>query len=527
MYTGLNRNNSYFDKETVEKNIYSIFNIPIVGEYLKEVDNFGGHGGTIEIQDGEAKWVHTTKPYGCVPESATIYWEEVTEDDGSVNEYLIIDDALLWTGRYPEVEQLIRQEFNQSMEIEINKGKFKRINGQDVYVVDDFVFSALCILGIDKDSDPDGNVEPCFESASIIAYTLDKEDFKEEYRAMLDEIRKLNLELASDLEGEKIKMQGGSQVDEILAMLESYGLTLEDLQAGGINHEDYSLEELEELVKEKFASVDDPNNNVDNDDKQTDESSTNPEAGATDYSLTVSQLQEEVYRALEGFGVIVDEYWGFEYPKYSLVDIDTDNNVVVAFDNEKWYLVGFSYGLEGDKVVIDQESMKRFKISYKPMDIEDDANGVFEVVQQNFEKVKALYKDKEAKYQAKQEELEELNNKFTSLEEEYAKVSSEYAEKLKREREEAVQEIFATFSKELTEEEMAEVKAQKDDLELDEIKVRLFALVGQKKAKFNFSAGSKSKIINLEDAEPKHSNSSGKSYDSLFEQYGGLNKDED
>lgn len=518
LYTGLNRNNSFFSKEVVEKNIYSMFGIPIVGEYFDDVENFGGHGGKIEVKDDSVEWVHTTLPYGHVPESATIYWEEVTEENGDVNEYLVVDDALLWTGRYPEVEQLIGQSFGQSMEIDIVSGKFKKINGKDVYVVEDFVFSALCILGINKDSDPDGNVEPCFESASIIAYTIDKDEFMVEYKEMLDEIKQFNLDSTSlevnhidsqdsqQSNESQIELQGGDTVDKILEMLAKYNLTLEDLQAKEINHEDFSLEDLEEKVKAEFTQVDDNKDIVDN--------------PADNFSLTVSQLQEEVYRALEDFGTVVDADWGYEYSKYSLADIDTESSIVVAYDNENWYLVGFNYSVEGDRVSIDKESLRRFKVNYVPMELEvEDITNVFDVAKSRFEKAVEAFSTKVGELTVKETSLQELQAEHDTLKTEYAEVSAEYSAKLQSEREQAEEEIFATFAKELTEDEMSEVKAKKDEMELEDIQDKLFALVGKKKAQFNFTKAKANKVITIAETEPEKPVLTGKSYDVLIEKY--------
>lgn len=529
MYPGANRNNSYFSKETIERNLYSIFNIPIVGEYYEEAENFGGHGGEIKIEDGEAKWVHTTKPYGCVPESASVYWEEVTEDDGRVNEYLVVEDALLWTGRYPEVEMLIGQEFGQSMEIEINKGKFKKIDGQTVYEVEDFVFSALCILGISKESDSDGHVEPCFESASIIAYTLNKEEFVKEYKKMLNEIKQFTAQSSSEPANDHVT-KGGNSVDKVLKMLESYGLTLEDLQAKGIfinpsNHEDFTLEELEEKVKQVFVKQNEEEGEEQKG-EQKGELWDKPAEAQDKFTLTVSQLQEEVMHELKSFGTIIDEYWGIEYLKYSYVDIDTDNYYVIAYDNENMYLVGFDYTVKGDKVTVDQESVRRFKINgYVPMDLgeeTEEVQDVFAVIKDKFENAKAKYEEKATQYQATQASLEELKKEHDNLKTEFEKVSTQYANKLKEEREKAENELFEAFSKELTEAEMAEVKANKDNMDLEEIKDKLYALVGKKKAKFNLNTNKQTSIINLNDLESvdQDKKNTGKSYDELFEKFG-------
>lgn len=191
LYSGVNRNNSHMSKSVIENSLNSIFNIPIIGEFLEGKNNFGGHGGKLEITDTDVKYVSTTKPYGVVPESANIYWEDVTEKDGSVNEYLVVEGVYLWTGRYPELSVILEQgRMNHSMEIEVNNGAFAIIDNQEVFEIKDFTFSGLCILGIDKGDNPDDHVEPCFESSSIIVnYSLDKDKFKKEYSQMLAELK--------------------------------------------------------------------------------------------------------------------------------------------------------------------------------------------------------------------------------------------------------------------------------------------------------------------------------------------------
>ena len=41
LYTGKNRNRSIISKEVVEKALYSLKNIPVVGEWKEENENFG------------------------------------------------------------------------------------------------------------------------------------------------------------------------------------------------------------------------------------------------------------------------------------------------------------------------------------------------------------------------------------------------------------------------------------------------------------------------------------------------------
>src|SRR5690554_7442615 len=61
-YAGKNRNFSIISKETFEKMIPSLYGIPIVGEWKEEKEDFGTHGGKIEISDEGIKYIETTKP---------------------------------------------------------------------------------------------------------------------------------------------------------------------------------------------------------------------------------------------------------------------------------------------------------------------------------------------------------------------------------------------------------------------------------------------------------------------------------
>lgn len=230
MYSGRNNNLSIMEKAVVEKALPSIIGVPIVGEYSEENKDFKGHGGKIDLDS--YKYIHTTKPYGFVPESANYEWEEVTAKDGSKREYLSISGCYLWTGRYPEALEVIQYGKGQSMEIEVTKGEWD--DNEDAYRINDFIFSALCILGDD--------FSPAFEDAAITAYTLNKESFKQEFSKMIEELK-----------ASLTKKEG---VDTMEELLKKYGLTKEDLTAKGIEFEGLSEEELEAKILEIASNED-------------------------------------------------------------------------------------------------------------------------------------------------------------------------------------------------------------------------------------------------------------------------------
>ena len=82
----------------------------------------------------------------------------------------------LWTGQFPEAQKVIDEGQNQSMELDEEHLDGRWANdaksGMDFFIINDAVFSKLCILGDD--------VEPCFEGASVLGgvdnnYTEDTE----------------------------------------------------------------------------------------------------------------------------------------------------------------------------------------------------------------------------------------------------------------------------------------------------------------------------------------------------------------
>ena len=213
MYHGQNRNNSVIDKANVDRAIPSIYNIPLVGEFMEsesdaEESNFGSHGGKIVIDDNGMKFIHTTKPIGVVPESANVYWEKVIDEKELEKEYLVIDGALVWNRYETEVETLKTANFGQSMEVEVEDGWFDSEDGN--YHITDFSFSALCILGIDGKKN--GRVEPAFEGSKIITYS--KEIMLNEMKEMKEELKEFYTSYAIRKEEKELDKEKSNEVED-------------------------------------------------------------------------------------------------------------------------------------------------------------------------------------------------------------------------------------------------------------------------------------------------------------------------
>jgi len=187
-HTGKNLNYSKFSKESLEKALDSLQGIPLVGEFKEDNDDFGSHGGKIEITDEGYKFIETTRPYGFIPfgDLANIRFETILDKDGITEKEWLIADAYIWYKKYPEVERLFEGKNNQSMEITVEDCAYDNqsmeisvedyTHDEDGYIdITGFQFNCVCILG--------NGILPAMSGAKILGYS----DLKAEFQTMLDE----------------------------------------------------------------------------------------------------------------------------------------------------------------------------------------------------------------------------------------------------------------------------------------------------------------------------------------------------
>lgn len=387
-YPGLNRNGSYIAKETFEKCIKSIYNVPVVCNYNREDNSLGGHDMELVKLDEGIKLVNITQPVGVVPESAEYSWETVVEDDGTSNEYLCVD-VLLW--KRQEAYKKIKEDgiTAQSMEITVNDDS--DVDG--IWHINDFEFTALCLIG----------VEPCFESAALV---FNKKEFSEEFSMMLQELREeANKTIDTSFEVDNIKdndTKGGCD-------------TLENITN---DNENINTAEVEEPVTEPDTPV------------TTDNSS---------FELN-SNIESSLREAIES--ITVEKEWG-KCSKYWYVDYDSTTSEVYCEDTEDWNLYGFKFSMDGDNAIVDFETKKRKKYQIVDFDEGDiDApvasaqifTKMNEVILASIDDVKSINE----KYTAISSELDSAKAELSSLKEFKANVQKE-------EMDTKISELFNTF----------------------------------------------------------------------------------
>lgn len=391
-YPGKNRNKTIISKASIEKATPTMAYCPIVANYNIEENSIGGHDVEfMEGDDGKLRMVNMTDACGVVPENPEWKWETLIDKNGDEREYLVTP-AILWK-RTPVYAKLKRDGVSgQSMEIGVKEGKL--VDGD--FEIDDFYFKAFCLLG--------EGVEPCFESARIEVFSQDK--LSERFGEMMGELKQAFSSVmaasADDINtpgGEKVQLKGGDVSLNIDALMEKYGLNAEDIN---FEMDGKSEEEIETLFAEikqvKYAdegseeggeaggsndSSDggdgEAGGSNDGDDGDTpddgdaesdapieDDDDDLPSEQRRNFQLTNEQLTREICIAL-GEVTYTDE-WG-EWGRYGYADRDDEKNEVYAYDYVDWNLYGFTYTMNGDRVVIDFESKKRMRLAYVEFDM--------------------------------------------------------------------------------------------------------------------------------------------------------------
>lgn len=197
--TGDNVNGSDITLEAVKKAMTrgEFYNKPVVAHLYKDEGNgqwrVGGHDSKWIITNTSIEMVNECIPFGVIPESSNIQLEEVLEADGeTVNTYLTCQ-IILWVGRFNIMDAAYSDDiyFNQSCELSINEYHYK---DNDILAIDDFTFSALCLLN--KSDDKSKNVRPCFPSCRVEkmkAFSIDESQFKQNFELMLEKLKQYEL----------------------------------------------------------------------------------------------------------------------------------------------------------------------------------------------------------------------------------------------------------------------------------------------------------------------------------------------
>ena len=195
LYLGENRNHTFISKEVATEMAKTLRGAPIVGYYKEEKQDFADHGERIIFDDEGVHFECMTVPYGFVAPDAKVWFQKFEDEDGFgnsiVREYLMTT-GYLWTGQFEECQSIVEGE-GKPHSMELDKDS---LQGQwaenykthmDFFIINDAIFSKLCVLGED--------VEPCFEGSSVkapevsLSFTKVDDDFKKTLYTMMQDLR--------------------------------------------------------------------------------------------------------------------------------------------------------------------------------------------------------------------------------------------------------------------------------------------------------------------------------------------------
>lgn len=252
LYIGENRNHSFITKDVATEMSKTLRGAPIVGYYKEENQDFRDHGDQIIIDEKGIQFKCLTKPYGFVSPDAEVWFQkfEDTDDFGNkiVREYLMTT-GFLWTGQFEEAKLAIEQGRPHSMELDkdtLDGYWSENVNTKmELFIVNDAIFSKLCILGDD--------VEPCFEGSSVTAPNVSTNFSKVD-----DNFKQTLFSMMQDL---KFALEGGNmaKLDE-----EKKDKTNETVE----NKTDKTTEEIKDTETEKDNKDKDKKKNYTKEDKK-------------------------------------------------------------------------------------------------------------------------------------------------------------------------------------------------------------------------------------------------------------------
>lgn len=335
MYLGKNRNGSFIDKNTAIQMANSLPATPIVAAYNENKEDFGDHGEVLHIEDGEIKFSCKTVPYGFVAPDAEVWFQKFDDTnefgETTTREYMMTT-GYLWTGQYPELDKCINQGQGQSMEIDDVDGHWTTdSNDVEFFIINDAIFTKLCILGDD--------VEPCFEGASVTSpevsehFSYNKE-FSHTLFAMMNELKSALTKGGSMPKEnvENVEVEPTAAVEKKASVVEEFAEnveTNENVESSEDSAEETFAKEEEKKEDKKDSDSEDKEDESDDDSDDSDdkEDEKKPEK-KHELENQVSELSEQLKELTDKFTALEAE--AEELRKFKAERIDADKDAMIA-----------------------------------------------------------------------------------------------------------------------------------------------------------------------------------------------------
>lgn len=386
-HTGENLNNSVFSKSTFEKMIPSLAGVPIVGYIHQNEDDetdFKGHEQEMVIEENGIRLRYKGHAYGFIPEDHNAQFEIRNGKEW------ITAEGVIWTkfDKAVDIFQNSNGIKSQSMEIINVDGS---VDDAGRLVIDDAVFSGLCILGDDT--------PPAMTGSTVEVYSTENKDLKYQFSKEVEEMMtEFNKKGDGDLEKEKVeKTPEDEKFNEEVVEQDNPEETTDPEPENTGEGEEVKTEGTEdgtEFEDEENDSKDEPES--DTGEKKEFET-------ILDFKLSLQDINRKIYNALEDslhdVVYILDTYE--DEVVYEYVDF-TDEGVKEGFEK-------VSYTKEGDSIVLGEvtELVLEFLTPQEKQAVE--------ITRSMYEAVKAENEElKEFKYSIERKEKESKLEKFSN-----------------------------------------------------------------------------------------------------------------
>ena len=336
LYIGENRNRSYISKDVAAEMAKTLRGAPIVGYYKKDKQDFADHGEQLIWDDEGIHFNCLTKPYGFVSPDAKVWFQDFEDQDdfgNSVIRTYLMTTGYLWSGQFEEAKQVLDEGGKpHSMELDEKslQGKWSTNIKEDMefFIINDAIFSKLCILGDD--------VEPCFEGSAVTApqvsasFTLDN-NFKQTLFEMMQELT--------------YALKGGNRVADIKDKVSESEEVKTDTNFTVENqdNENKSLNTENEINIEgsnsesTFEKKDDEEDNK-NQDQQLDNSDDNDEDDDDDVKKKYTDLEESFNKLQSDYSALQKEVQELRLFKENIENKEKDdliNQFYMLSDEDK------------------------------------------------------------------------------------------------------------------------------------------------------------------------------------------------
>ena len=483
LYLGENRNHSYITKEVATDMAKTLRGAPIVGYFKEEVGDFRDHGDRVIMDEEGIKFECMTKPYGFVAPDAKVWFQkfEDTDEFGNVEtrEYLMTT-GYLWTGQYEEAKLAVEEGRPQSMELDVETldghWSTNHKTGMDFFIINDAIFSKLCILGDD--------VEPCFEGASVtapeVSTTFSKMDdnFKNTLYTMMQDL-KFALE-----GGKNMDMEQNVVTEEVVeeAIVESNEEVVESVETEETPATEFDslardvkpvVEEtpvVEEIIEETVEEVTEEVIEETVEEEEINAEETEVEAEEITEEVVEEEIVEEVSEEIIEEPVVEEEILADNDNSEQSISVENEEYVEATQSSQENFAKSDDEEKDEDKDTDEEESNETDTDADDNNDDEEDEE----------KKKYSLLEEEHSKLQA---EYAELNSKYEAL--------VEFKNQVENEKKDALINSFYMLS----DEDKQEVIENKVNYSLDDIEAKLSVICVRKKVNFDLDDTSKNDNI--------------------------------